>query len=85
MIKSPSRFYPKPDADHNMQYRLYGNFASYKGYEPNVDALVDVFVLKGFEVIGRGETLALKPPKHTGARQGRISERGANTPRRFGR
>lgn len=74
-IKAPQRFYPRPEDDNNMQYRLYGDFASYKGYEPNIDAVVDVFALKGFEVIGEGSKIDRRPPGPTGSRKGRISER----------
>lgn len=75
VILAPQRFYLRPEDDNNMQYRLYGSFASYKGYEPNVDTLTDVFVLKGFEVIGPGSKIERKPPGPSGTRKGRIAER----------
>ncbi|MFH1067592.1 MAG: hypothetical protein V1746_06790 [bacterium] len=84
-INAPQRFYSNREASHNMQFRLYGEFASYKGYEPNADALVPVFVLKGFETIGQGEPINLPMPGPSGARKGRISERGVNSAARFGR
>lgn len=76
IIKAPQRFYNRPEDDNNMQYRLYGHFASYKGYEPNIDSLVDVFTLEGFEVIGPGPKIDRDPPGPSGSRKGRISERG---------
>lgn len=77
-IEAPSRFYNRPNDDHNMQYKLYGHFADYKGYEPNIDSLVEVFALKGFEVIGSSARIDRSPPGPSGGRKGRISERGAH-------
>jgi hypothetical protein len=74
-IKSPERFYESTTDDNNMQYKLYGEFAPYKGYEPNIDTLTDVFILKGFEVIGPGQKIMLEPPGPGGRTTGRISER----------
>jgi hypothetical protein len=48
----PGRYLKHPDNDANIQYRLYGEFSNDKAYEPNKDVFVDVFILKGFEVIG---------------------------------
>lgn len=75
----PGRFHSHPNADHNMQYKLYGTFADYEGYEPNIDAFVDVFQIKGFEIIGKGEEIRRSLPKSQGRGESRISERGANT------
>jgi hypothetical protein len=74
-IQAPHRFYDSASSDDNMQYRIYGDFATYKGYEPNVDTLVDVFILKGFEGIGLGEKIQRSPPGPSGSGAGRISER----------
>ncbi len=74
-IEAPSRFHHRPNDDNNMQYKLYGEYADYKGYEPNIDSLVPVFILKGFEVIGRGKKLVRRPPGPSGNRKGRISTR----------
>lgn len=76
---APGRFHPRPTMDDNIQYRLYGTFADYKGYEPNFDVFVDVFSLQGWETIGPAERPELSPPRPTvSSRQGRWSERGAN-------
>lgn len=76
---SPSRFYNHPSYGNNMQYRLYGEWAEYKGYEPNIDVLVPVFRIKGFEVVGKGEEIARTPPRGSrSSRSSSIATRGAN-------
>ena len=82
VIHIPSRYTGDTHTDNGMQYRLYGYFAPYLGYEPNIDVYVPVFVLKGFELIGRGEPVnRALPAASILNRTGRISERGANLPR----
>lgn len=76
---APGRFHPRPIMDDNIQYRLYGTFAEYRGYEPNFDVFVDVFRIQGWETIGPAERPRLTPPRSAAASsQGRWSERGAN-------
>lgn len=60
---APGRFLSSPTADNNYEYRLYGEFAPYKGYDPNYDLFVEVFRIKGFEVIGPAAPLDLKTPR----------------------
>ena len=63
VISAPGRFSGNPDTDKGTQYKLYGQWAPYKGYEPNYDVFVDVFQIKGFEVIGPAEIPKLSPPR----------------------
>lgn len=60
---APHRFMESSSADENVQYKLYGALADFKGYEPNYDAFVDVFILEGFEKIGPGTPLKRQPPR----------------------
>jgi hypothetical protein len=79
---APGRFHARPTQDDNTQYRLYGSFADYKGYEPNFDVFVDVFRIQGWETIGPAPRPKLSPPRSSNSSsQGRWSERGANLPR----
>ena len=58
----PGRFYSHPESDKDMEYKIYGEFLPFKGYEPNYDVYADVFRIKGFEVIGKADPLNLRPP-----------------------
>jgi hypothetical protein len=62
-LMAPGRFLAHPDNDKGTQYKLYGQWAPYKGYEPNFDVFVDVFQIKGFEVIGPAEIPKMSPPR----------------------
>lgn len=66
VVKAPGRFLSNPKGDQLMTYKLYGEFASYTGYEPDFDVFVPVFKLKGFEIIGPGEALKREPPHASG-------------------
>jgi hypothetical protein len=72
---APGRFLRHPNHDNGMQYRLFGRMMDYKAYEPAVDAYVNVFRIEGFEVVGPGEPLKLKPPIG-GKKNERFSPRG---------
>ncbi|MEO0453163.1 MAG: hypothetical protein AAFY98_03375 [Verrucomicrobiota bacterium] len=62
----PGRFLGNPNQDDNYQYKLYGEWANYKAYEPNYDVYVPVFQLTGFELIGkRSKPGGLRPPRGT--------------------
>ena len=67
---APGRFLRRPNEDDNNQYRLYGEWASYEGYEPNFDVFVPVFRITGFELIGPGTRPNLTPPRGQGATRG---------------
>jgi len=67
-VKAPGRFLGHPDNDKDNQYRLYGQWAPFKGYEPNFDVLVSVFQIKGFELIGPGEIPKMSPPRSSRGR-----------------
>ncbi|MDR1146431.1 MAG: hypothetical protein LBK71_09895 [Verrucomicrobiales bacterium] len=69
----PSRFLNNINGDDHYEYKLYGEFAPYKGYDPNYDLFVEVFRLKGFEVIGPAEPVKLKPPLSASKRRGNSS------------
>jgi hypothetical protein len=71
----PSRFINNINGDDNNEYKLYGEFAPYKGYDPNYDLFVDVFIIKGFEVIGPADPVNLKPPMPSNKRRSSISTR----------
>jgi hypothetical protein len=75
---APGRHYSRPTQDDGMTYRLFGDFAEYKGYEPNYDVFVDVFRIKGWETVGREKRPDLRPPRGSAGGPPRWSERGAN-------
>jgi hypothetical protein len=75
---APGRHYSRPTQDDGMTYRFFGDFAEYKGYEPNYDVFVDVFRIKGWETIGREKRPDLRPPRGSAGGPPRWSERGAN-------
>ncbi|MDR2462920.1 MAG: hypothetical protein LBD30_03970 [Verrucomicrobiales bacterium] len=60
--KIPGRFLDNPKGDDHYEYKLYGEFLPCQGYDPNYDLYVDVFRIKGFEVIGKADPLELRPP-----------------------
>lgn len=75
----PGRFHSRPTQDDNVQYKLYGEMADYKGYEPNYDVFVEVFRIRGWETIGPATRPAgLQTPRGAGGGPARWSERGAN-------
>ncbi|MDR1191449.1 MAG: hypothetical protein LBK60_07285 [Verrucomicrobiales bacterium] len=57
----PSRLGNDLKSDHDYEYRLYGEFLPEQGYDPNYDLYVEVFRLKGFELIGPADPLPLTP------------------------
>jgi hypothetical protein len=61
---APHRKLVKADMDLNWEFKLWGNFASYKAYDPRLDEQLPVFVLQGYEVIGPAAPLGIKvgPP-----------------------
>ncbi|MDZ4788190.1 MAG: hypothetical protein SH807_04540 [Blastochloris sp.] len=80
VLFAPGRYLGHPDRDNGTQYKLYGTWATYKGYEPNFDVFVDVFQIKGFELIGAAEIPKMSPPRSSRGRsdsEGTYS-RGAN-------
>ncbi|MEM9444135.1 MAG: hypothetical protein AAGA18_02170 [Verrucomicrobiota bacterium] len=60
--KVPHRYLSDEHGDHGIRYKMWGRFADYKGYEPNTDRLVPIFILRGWEVIGVGEPINKKLP-----------------------
>lgn len=68
LIAAPHRSLPYPEADNNVEYRLWGEIAPYRGYETNYDLFVDVFVIKGYQVLGQAAPLKLKPPVKVASR-----------------
>ena len=75
----PHAFLPRPGDDKDYMYKLYGEFAPYRAYEPQADFWVDVFLLKGFVSLGPAkETIRRDPPHHGSAKPNRFAERGAN-------
>lgn len=79
VIFAPGRYLGHPDRDNGTQYKLYGSWAPYKGYEPNFDVFVDVFIIKGFELIGPAEIPKMSPPRSKRGRSdsdGPYSRRG---------
>jgi len=75
---APGRNYSRPTQDDGMTYRLFGDFADYKAYEPNYDVFIDVFRIRGWEAVGREEIPKLSPPRGSTGGPSRFSERGAN-------
>jgi len=75
----PHAFLPRPQDDKDYLYRLYGEFAPYRAYEPQADVWVDVFLIKGFVSLGPAkDTLRRDPPHHGSSKPNRFAERGAN-------
>ncbi len=71
----PGRFHSSIEADNDMEYKIYGEFMPYKGYEPNYDVFTDVFRIKGFEAIGKAARPNLRPPAPSGHARGSSSSR----------
>lgn len=75
----PHAFLPRPQDDKDYQYKLYGEFAPYRAYEPQADVWVDVFLIKGFMTLGPAKNPILRdPPAHGSSKPNRFAERGAN-------
>lgn len=75
----PHAFLPRPGDDKDYMYKLYGEFAPYRAYEPQVDVWVDVFLLKGFVSLGPAkDSIRQDPPHHGSSKPNRFAERGAN-------
>ncbi|NBS54811.1 hypothetical protein EBT23_04515 [bacterium] len=75
----PHAFLPRPQDDMDYQYKLYGEFAPYRAYEPQADVWVDVFLIKGFVSLGPAKNPILRePPAHGSSKPNRFAERGAN-------
>lgn len=75
----PHVFLPRPGDDKDYLYKLYGEFAPYRAYEPQADVWVDVFLIKGFVSLGPAEdTIRRDPPHHGSSKPNRFAERGAN-------
>lgn len=75
----PHAFLPRPGDDKDYLYKLYGEFAPYRAYEPQADVWVDVFLIKGFVSLGPAkDTIRRDPPHHGSSKPNRFAERGAN-------
>ena len=75
----PHAFLPRPGDDKDYVYKLYGEFAPYRAYEPQADVWVDIFLLKGFVSLGPAkDTIRRDPPHHGSSKPNRFAERGAN-------
>ena len=76
---APHAFLPRPGDDKDYVYKLYGDFAPYRAYEPQADVWVDVFKIKGFVSLGPAKNPILRdPPAHGSSKPNRFAERGAN-------
>ena len=76
---APHAFLPRPGDDKDYLYKLYGDFAPYRAYEPQADVWVDVFKIKGFVSLGPAKNPILRePPAHGSSKPNRFAERGAN-------
>ena len=75
----PHAFLPRPGDDKDYLYKIYGEFAPYRAYEPQADVWVDVFKIKGFVSLGPAKSPILRdPPAHGSSKPNRFAERGAN-------
>lgn len=75
----PHAFLPRPGDDKDYLYKLYGEFAPYRAYEPQADVWVDIFLLRGFVSLGPAkDTIRRDPPHHGSSKPNRFAERGAN-------
>lgn len=75
----PHAFLPRPGDDKDYLYKLYGDFAPYRAYEPQADVWIDVFLIKGFVSLGPAKNeIRRDPPHHGSAKPNRFAERGAN-------
>ena len=75
----PHAFLPRPGDDKDYLYKLYGEFAPYRAYEPQADVWVDVFLIKGFISLGPAKDTIRRDPPHQGSsKPNRFAERGAN-------
>ena len=75
----PHAFLPRPGDDKDYMYKLYGDFAPYRAYEPQADVWVDVFLIRGFVSLGPAkDPIRRDPPHHGSAKPNRFAERGAN-------
>lgn len=75
----PHTFLPRPGDDKDYMYKLYGEFAPYRAYEPQADVWVDVFLIRGFVSLGPAkETIRRDPPHQGSSKPNRFAERGAN-------
>ena len=75
----PHAFLPRPGDDKNYLYKLYGDFAPYRAYEPQADVWIDVFLIKGFLSLGPAKDEIRRDPPHLGSsKPNRFAERGAN-------
>ena len=49
---APHRKLVRADGDLDWEFKFWGEFAPYKAYDPHLDEQLEVFILKGYEVIG---------------------------------
>jgi hypothetical protein len=82
---APHRYIANREGDANWRYKLYGDIAPYKGYEPAQDVMVDVFVLNGFETIGPADPLKVKIPQSSRSSATRSSMSSRDTGRKIKR
>jgi hypothetical protein len=61
---APRRRFVVPAADNDWEFKFWGTLTGYKAYDPRLDELLPVFVLKGYEVLGPANPLRNKigPP-----------------------
>jgi hypothetical protein len=61
---APKRKLLPTASDVDWEFKFWGEFASYKAYDPRTDELLPVFILHGYEVIGPQPPLRIKvgPP-----------------------
>lgn len=71
-LVAPFRKLRNRSSDHEHEYKLYGYYADYKAYDPKFNDLLPVFVIEGYEPLGRAASLGMSP----GSR-GQVRERGS--------
>jgi hypothetical protein len=77
---APFRKLTKRDGDADWEYKFWGRWASYTAYDPHLDEKLPVFILQGYEVIGPGGELKLRPgpPDRPHSRASGASSRSSN-------
>jgi len=74
---APFRKLKTREGDADWEFKFWGHYAPYKAYDPHLDELLPVFVLQGYEVIGRAAPLNLRvgPPGRPHSRGSGASSR----------
>jgi hypothetical protein len=64
LVIAPHRHLVSAEADNDWEFQFWGYFATYRAYDPHLDELLPVFVLRGYQVVGLASPLHNKigPP-----------------------